>query len=486
MSSVAENDLPPATISPRRRLWQKCLIGAGVFLFGGATIVFLCVGYFFYDHFSKMRKLEADIQVIYDLNEPVGGEEFDEFYSIPEGETDNTEAVVAALELFAGLENGADAELLKELSNLPQNLPPSRPKEWLRLEAASELVNTHAEKLQALCDALASPGAVRFPTDYSRGLVQAMKTPYLLQFRSAVRLLVIQTLCQYHRREFDKAANSMIALVRLGEILRLEPLAISQLMRWIAWDSASSTLLFLMTDSEFSAVNIDLIQAELAATNFDDANLRVALGERALLFEGFELAFNQLNWEELDPPKPLGGPVRRDRPVDTAACLRHFTLFVEASKVKMPERIAAIRIAAKQKQEDLDASGKRPAMQRYIVAHMLNQPLDIIFESSVKAEAKRRALVVVCGIERYRRAYGHPPLKLDDLVPQCMTEVPADPADSAPLRYVVRDSEYVVYSVGLDQIDDSGQVLVDSKGKSLDFGFVIRTQSKAVSDIGRD
>jgi hypothetical protein len=38
-----------------------------------------------------------------------------------------------------------------------------------------------------------------------------------------------------------------------------------------------------------------------------------------------------------------------------------------------------------------------------------------------------------------------------------MPQVPTDPFDGRPLRYVVKDDEYLVYSIGTDGVDDGGQ-----------------------------
>jgi len=60
-------------------------------------------------------------------------------------------------------------------------------------------------------------------------------------------------------------------------------------------------------------------------------------------------------------------------------------------------------------------------------------------------------------VERFRRHHGHLPAALIELVPKFLAGVPTDPNDGLPLRYRVTPSGYVIYSVGLDGVDDGGQ-----------------------------
>jgi len=46
---------------------------------------------------------------------------------------------------------------------------------------------------------------------------------------------------------------------------------------------------------------------------------------------------------------------------------------------------------------------------------------------------------------------------LEEVVPEFLPQVPTDPFDGEPLRYVVADDGYLVYSVGPDATDHGGQ-----------------------------
>ena len=76
--------------------------------------------------------------------------------------------------------------------------------------------------------------------------------------------------------------------------------------------------------------------------------------------------------------------------------------------------------------------------------------------SRVRDLARLRAMRAAMAVERFRLAHGKLPEKLDELVPDFLPEVPSDPFDDKPLRYVRREKGYVIYSVGENEKDEGG------------------------------
>jgi type II secretory pathway pseudopilin PulG len=83
--------------------------------------------------------------------------------------------------------------------------------------------------------------------------------------------------------------------------------------------------------------------------------------------------------------------------------------------------------------------------------------IESAFETAILAQARMRAAAAAVAIERYRRKHGRLPATLDDLAPEFLSAVPADPFDGKPVRFVVRDGEYTVYSISKDGQDNGGQ-----------------------------
>jgi hypothetical protein len=89
-------------------------------------------------------------------------------------------------------------------------------------------------------------------------------------------------------------------------------------------------------------------------------------------------------------------------------------------------------------------------------------------------EARRRAVLVAIGIERFRLAHqGKIPDKLDDLVPAYLPTVPLDPFDGQALRYRRMEQSFLAYSIGSDGEDNDGKEHVRGNVKQTDITFIV-------------
>jgi hypothetical protein len=68
-----------------------------------------------------------------------------------------------------------------------------------------------------------------------------------------------------------------------------------------------------------------------------------------------------------------------------------------------------------------------------------------------------RMLMAELAIHLFQRENGRLPESLEELVPSYVEHVPKDPFADAPLKYVIQESTYLLYSVGPDGIDDGGR-----------------------------
>jgi hypothetical protein len=88
-----------------------------------------------------------------------------------------------------------------------------------------------------------------------------------------------------------------------------------------------------------------------------------------------------------------------------------------------------------------------------------------IGQAIVRAKANANGVDVALAVLRSKRKNGRLPNALDELVGEFLTQIPHDPIGGQPLRYVRRDEGFLIYSVGVNGIDDGGQnVLVRLDG----------------------
>ena len=113
---------------------------------------------------------------------------------------------------------------------------------------------------------------------------------------------------------------------------------------------------------------------------------------------------------------------------------------------------------------------------RYLLISSGNQ-VDL---SRQQDDARQATLDVVLASQQYQRIHGEFPESIERLVPRFLDSVPIDPMDAAgaPLRYRREtDGSALVWSVGIDGIDDSGHVeLKDVIDK--DTGYRIRLKPR--------
>ena len=75
-----------------------------------------------------------------------------------------------------------------------------------------------------------------------------------------------------------------------------------------------------------------------------------------------------------------------------------------------------------------------------------------------RLRAQLRCTALALAVERYRQARGQWPASLADLVPDYVARIPHDLFDGRPLKLAKHAQGIAVYSVGVDGVDNSGNI----------------------------
>jgi type II secretory pathway pseudopilin PulG len=97
-------------------------------------------------------------------------------------------------------------------------------------------------------------------------------------------------------------------------------------------------------------------------------------------------------------------------------------------------------------------------------------------QTLARNQTKVNQAFLVCALERYRLAHRQYPETLDALVPQFADKLPHDILGGQPLKYRRTDNppsqgsgaasgQFALYSIGWNEKDDGGQVVLNSDGK---------------------
>jgi hypothetical protein len=88
---------------------------------------------------------------------------------------------------------------------------------------------------------------------------------------------------------------------------------------------------------------------------------------------------------------------------------------------------------------------------------------DLVNKAKVKHDisaAHMRLLTVELALRCYREERGSVPATLDQLVPKYLGRVPLDPFSDRPLVYQAQGTNWLLYSLGPDRVDDGGKPFV--------------------------
>ncbi|MGC9455510.1 MAG: hypothetical protein ACP5HU_11705 [Phycisphaerae bacterium] len=143
---------------------------------------------------------------------------------------------------------------------------------------------------------------------------------------------------------------------------------------------------------------------------------------------------------------------------DCAWGLRQMTAYVEAAK-------ADNYPAAVEKLPNVDAFFLEDSRNRskYRVSSMLVPALGDAYKRHYEMLAMRRMAATALAMRLYEADHGHRPEKLEDLVPQYLDEIPADPftADGSPIKLGEWGGRRVLYSVSVNGRDEGGRYAED-------------------------
>ncbi|MCC7408955.1 MAG: hypothetical protein IT442_12860 [Phycisphaeraceae bacterium] len=320
-----------------------------------------------------------------------------------------------------------------------------------------------------------SQGA-RWYEDYRQAVSPDDRT-MLPKLRKAAVLMQALAYYQITQPQIDQAIDSMARIMFLAGTLKNEPLQIDQIVRFSIEMIFLDTACNLLRGHTLEVRQLDRLAA--IRTSNDDPTwlLRAIKGEVcAHLTTLDEMTpgsitsdLHERNMYEPDERKiPLPSPwyfltngPRREIP----ALLKSVTRIESLGPARQP--------GWWERQVELRETLRREMASSYYCGQFWLDDLRIL-SLDAKRQASVRTFAAVLAIERYRITEGRLPGSLHDLVPEYLPEVPLDPFDDQPLRYLPLSPGpgYMVYSVGEDLKDEHGAL--DKDGDPIDRGIVIQ------------
>ncbi len=310
--------------------------------------------------------------------------------------------------------------------------------------------------------------------------------PHLGDVRVMSQMLSFDARLAVTEGDRERAAINLLAMIRLAEQTREQPLLINDLFALRIASVASDQIVRAIDDAPalFTDDQLKYLAHALAGFPSDGQPLVRFDGER-MFFEDtvqrlYSLdsdgngvmvsgAFEELMNLEGRVPDTTGvantlvGPVAAAVMADRKTALAFYHSAVD-EVVAWSDQPTWARGTYIDPVESLDNPLSRA---RHMLASLIMPALTNAVRQGEQAEFARDTALVVIAATLHERREGRLPSSLDELVPDLLPRVPLDMFSGEPIRYRVEGDSFVLYSVGNDYLDDGGELDDDNRSQTF-------------------
>jgi hypothetical protein len=308
----------------------------------------------------------------------------------------------------------------------------------------------------------------RYPVDLTPGYAALL--PHLSKLRSAGLVVEASAILHAEAHDGKAATEDVLVGLALARSLQAEPTLLSQLVRaglvatavdtWEQSVNRAASPQGQLSDLMNTFKKMEEYEARGEGSNRGLAGERatwIALLEEpsnlleALSLPGVEIPADQR--EQTLARLNKGGPLKeQQQELD-----RIFDQLMRARKAPFPARLAADKVIQEQLAE--------AARKKTIVLGVLLPSLSGRSAKEAESLARLRLGLTAVALEQYHAAHNSRyPTDLTQLAPEYLPAPILDPFDGQPLRYRAKGSGYVLYSIGPDLRDDSGNRMSGREG----------------------
>jgi len=333
-------------------------------------------------------------------------------------------------------------------------------------------------ELDSACEAALS-GPIRFNLAASHG--SSMLLPHLAALKSLAQVLGSRAVLELHDGNRDAAWTNLLASTRLVTAWDPEPAEISHLVRYACAAISYNATWQVLQASPWDDNRLAKLQHE-----WESVDLFKGLPETEAFARACHVALCQLERQQglgsmgitvnhvFQSPRGawygLNAYWRRMRYLHHGSYEDEKALLLY-HRDRERELRRAVQASNWLEMRQLPGSTNKAPFQskqpsrvqsmintRQISLGYLRQGYGLLGRAA-ETEARRRLIITAIALERYRGRHGSYPGTLQELVPELLPKPPLDFMDGKPLRYrVTGDGHFVLYSVGVDCVDDGGRM----------------------------
>jgi len=327
----------------------------------------------------------------------------------------------------------------------------------------------------------------RFPLDYDSKNPAIILLPHLANLRGCTRVLQLRAIAELQCSQNEKALNDIKLMFRLSESIRTEPILISQLVRIAILQIALQPVWEGLASHKWSDEQLVILDTELAKLDFLADYEFSMRAERAFDIGIIEYLRHQNSIQEVRKISQMSRDESGIKPRDVIIFYLGPSGWIDQRELRISRFFAHWYFPV----ANVDLQIFSPAAVRNADETLRVETgnfqrgdfLERLLLPALGAAAKKFAFAqnsvnlarMACALERYRLAHGEYPETLDALVPQFIEKLPHDiiggqPSQgsgsaSQPLHYRrTADGKFLLYSVGWNETDDGGQVVLKEDG----------------------
>jgi hypothetical protein len=359
-----------------------------------------------------------------------------------------------------------NADMLKQFPTRPQMQTPAADV----LFALSKLDSAVEELREASQRPYAS-----VPLNYADGFDSVSTLlPSLAELKRCSRVLQLRAVAELADGQNAKALDDVKLLLYLNNSLRNSPFLISHLVRIAIVAIGMQPIWEGLAENKWSDEQLVALETELGKLDYLADYESAMRGERAFAIASYE---NMRRTREI-----ISGSVTvqgNSELVTNKLTLMPSAYFYqnELAFARMHQQwilplvdtnSRTVSPATLQRAENSVQAGLKHYSPYKVQAQMLFPAIGNAVKKFASIQASIDLARVACALERYRLAHGQYPETLDALAPQFIGNLPRDIINGQPLHYRrTDDGQFILYSVGWDEKDDGGQVVL-TKGGSVD------------------
>lgn len=281
--------------------------------------------------------------------------------------------------------------------------------------------------------------------------------------RMITLLLRYDSLVQAQEGNLSGALHACRLALLAGQAIGDEP---SLAQRERIWCRRNAMQILLRTLAQGEAADTDLaaVQSMLVAEEKQPLLVWALRGERANLHrQALAIESGAKTWFAGARKPPAAGALnsvmRVALQLPHAELLEYMTELIDMAEVPISQQGAAFA--------EIQWRFKEKPWSEWMTRHWQMERTIGFFQRS---QTYLRCCEAMIAVERFRRQNQRWPQALTELVPRFLTELPRDPFDDQPLRFLRTNDGVIIYSIGPDQKDNGGTLTDNPASNGVDVG----------------